>query len=370
MGERITFHRRFFNFLVEAYRNSFNGTIIGKKGETIKSVSIMFGKVISASSNAKIDRLELWFYKKKFLSKEEIAKFSKIAREKRISFWKTIVLSKRFNDEQLKGLIKERINEILFDLFSWTEGHLIYKEGEYPGGELPNMDIDVVEATKATLCRLSAEEHIAYLKGKGKMIIGKDKEAVELDEDEKKIMDKLNSSYEIDKLATIFPPCRITFLYVFSAIEIFKGKTVEEMPTEEEPPEGSMLESEPMSSVKEARKIFNIGMEKYRYGDYKSALEMFKEASRSDPSVSEYFTALGLTYATDWDKHPADIKKAAAAFRKAIEIDPKNPRNYFYLGEILKFINREEQAIKYFKKAVEIDPSYTPAREELEKFIG
>ena len=359
MTYHLSFNQRFFEILAKAYLDSFNGTLSASRGDTRKSVSLMFGKIISASSNAKIDRLELWFYKKKFLSKDEIAKFSQLARKKKISFWKAIVLSKRFSDQQLSELITERIVEILYDLFTWTEGTVEVLEGEYTGGDLPNMEMDTPGITKAILMRLPPEELVSFLKSKGNMIVASQEVEIEPGKEEKELLKKVEHPRSIDLILSSFPPYLVTYLYIFGAITI---KEVE-LPGEAAEEEPSTLEAKPPEL--EAKELFEKGMEKYREGDYSSALILFREAVKTSPHP-DYYTALGLTYATEWEGHEPEIKKAASSFRKALELDPRNPRNYFYLGEILKHVGRVEEAKKYFRKALKLNPEYQPAKKELE----
>ncbi len=361
MKEKLSFKRRFFEILAETYLDSFNGTVtVTRADNTRKSVSVMFGKVISASSNARIDRLELWFYRKKLLDKDEIAKFSHVAKSKKISFWKAIVLSKRFSDAQLNELISERIYEIMYDLSTWTEGEVELEEGEYIGGDLPNMDIDIPIALREILKRLPKEELIAYLKTKGNTVVASEEIQIEITQEEEKILQKVQHPRTLDVIISRFPPYAVVFLYIFRALSIKEVKLdIDET--------GMVVEENEKDSRKEARELFEKGMAKYREGNYGEALLFFKEAVKLDNSVADYYTALGLTYATEWDGHEPEIKKAATAFKKATEIDPGNPRNYFYLGEVLKHVGKIDQAKKYFERAVHLKPDYEPAKNELKR---
>ncbi len=58
-----------------------------------------------------------------------------------------------------------------------------------------------------------------------------------------------------------------------------------------------------------------------------------------------------------------DLEKAAAGFRTAIEIDPRDPLSHYNLGlTLLKSQAADQEVIDAFAKAVELDPDYRDAR--------
>jgi tetratricopeptide (TPR) repeat protein len=67
-----------------------------------------------------------------------------------------------------------------------------------------------------------------------------------------------------------------------------------------------------------------------------------------------------------------EIKRrwAIAAYRKALEIDPKNAPAYYNLGVALGRKNQPDAAIAAFSKALEIDPKNAPAYYNLGVALG
>ncbi len=50
------------------------------------------------------------------------------------------------------------------------------------------------------------------------------------------------------------------------------------------------------------------------------------------------------------------IDEAIALYRRAIEIDPLQPRFYYYIGLVLNCAGRQEEAATYLMKALELAP--------------
>jgi tetratricopeptide (TPR) repeat protein len=58
---------------------------------------------------------------------------------------------------------------------------------------------------------------------------------------------------------------------------------------------------------------------------------------------------------------------AIADFRKAIELDPKNPDAYLWLGVALRKDNKDAEARKALAKALELNPNRVWVKQQLEK---
>ena len=117
----------------------------------------------------------------------------------------------------------------------------------------------------------------------------------------------------------------------------------------------------------EARRQYERGMILYQEGDMRGALKAFDLAASIDPSVSDYYTGLGLLQTMEIDGKSPNITEAERMFKKAISLKPEEARNYFYLGQIYK--SREEYTLarEYLRKALEKRPNYAQAKSELKK---
>jgi len=59
--------------------------------------------------------------------------------------------------------------------------------------------------------------------------------------------------------------------------------------------------------------------------------------------------------------------QATADFRKAIELDPKNPEAYLWLGVSLRKENKDAEARQAFTKALELNPNRVWIKQQLDK---
>jgi outer membrane protein assembly factor BamD (BamD/ComL family) len=135
---------------------------------------------------------------------------------------------------------------------------------------------------------------------------------------------------------------------------------------------------------------FIQGINLFKGGDYKNAIEYFIKVSRQFPDNFEVFYNLGLSYLKNGQVDEAIValektkqlrsdlvevhfalgecyfkkenkEKAIEAFSQAIECQPDNARAYFNLGIIHYSYDEAELAIECFKKSIELDPEYSLA---------
>ena len=159
---------------------------------------------------------------------------------------------------------------------------------------------------------------------------------------------------------------RITVAYTTLTNEVSRGEYHHSMEKERI----QNLFSDDSLDPSEARRQYERGMILYQEGDLRGAFKAFDLAASIDPSVSDYYTGLGLLETMEIDGRPPNIARAESMFKKAISLQPEEARNYFYLGQIYK--SREEYTLarEYLRKALEKRPNYSQARSELKKVEG
>ncbi len=91
-------------------------------------------------------------------------------------------------------------------------------------------------------------------------------------------------------------------------------------------------------------------------GEFKNALNYFKEATRTSPDNTLAWYGLGSCY--DGLDQQED---AIAAFKHVIQIDPKDVEAYFNIGRYYRKIGRYKDAIEAYHQAVSLDPDHAPS---------
>lgn len=111
------------------------------------------------------------------------------------------------------------------------------------------------------------------------------------------------------------------------------------------------LEKEPVS----AAGLHRIGLGYFYLEDDAKAKLAFEGAARLEPRNAEHVYMLGVM------QKYSDMAAAALTMRKAIELDPKDPRFRVELGDILSFQKRSDEALASYFEACRLDPSNTRA---------
>jgi Flp pilus assembly protein TadD len=100
-------------------------------------------------------------------------------------------------------------------------------------------------------------------------------------------------------------------------------------------------------------------------GDYDGAITCFRKAVEIDPKNAQNHFFLGNALG---NKGQGD--KAIACFRQAIELDPKHARAHSNLGAALRDKGQVDEAIACYKKAVALDPKLATAHYRLGNALG
>src|SRR6202008_4936813 len=101
------------------------------------------------------------------------------------------------------------------------------------------------------------------------------------------------------------------------------------------------------------RTHFALGGYYFGQQDFNKAIEHYKKATELSPTYSTAFNILGYAY-----RQNADYANAETAFKKYIELIPKDPNPYDSYAELLLKIGRFDESIKMYEKALSIDPNF------------
>ena len=101
------------------------------------------------------------------------------------------------------------------------------------------------------------------------------------------------------------------------------------------------------------RAHFSLGGYYFGQQDMAQAIEHYKKATGLNPAYSTAFNILGYAY-----RQNADYANAETAFKKYIELIPKDPNPYDSYAELLLKMGRFDESIAQYQRALAIDSNF------------
>jgi tetratricopeptide (TPR) repeat protein len=116
-----------------------------------------------------------------------------------------------------------------------------------------------------------------------------------------------------------------------------------------------------------AKELYDAGTQHLRANRHREAVEAFRQAARMVPDQADFRAALGWAL---FREAPADARAGRAALaelRRAIQLDPKNRRARYYLGNFYSQTGQPDLAITEFERLLELDPGAIEVADELRR---
>src|SRR6266550_3649241 len=101
------------------------------------------------------------------------------------------------------------------------------------------------------------------------------------------------------------------------------------------------------------RAHFALGGYYFGQQEMTPAIEHYKKATEISPTYSTAFNILGYAY-----RQNVDYANAEQAFKKYIELIPKDPNPYDSYAELLLKMGRFDESITQYRKALSVDPNF------------
>ena len=111
-----------------------------------------------------------------------------------------------------------------------------------------------------------------------------------------------------------------------------------------------------------------LGFIRFERGDFAAAADAYREATRLDPDGAVLWSALGEALVMDSKRDPLP-PEALAAFRKAVELDPADPRARYFLAVKRDLDGDHEGALGEWLDLLEDTPSGAPWESDLARTI-
>ncbi|HKP47436.1 MAG TPA: tetratricopeptide repeat protein [Pyrinomonadaceae bacterium] len=130
------------------------------------------------------------------------------------------------------------------------------------------------------------------------------------------------------------------------------------------------------------RAQFNLGGYYFGQQDYVNAIEHYRKATELNPNYSTAFNILGYAY-----RQNENYRDSEQAFKKYIQLIPKDPNPYDSYAELLLKMGRFDESVVQYRKALDVEPNFinshfgiaaalmyqgktAPAIAELDKIMG
>jgi len=120
-----------------------------------------------------------------------------------------------------------------------------------------------------------------------------------------------------------------------------------------------------------ADKYIQEGFVSFQQQKYDEAIASYEKAIKAEPRAAAAYNMIGMAYRFKFNKlgAPEFRQKEMAAFQKAVEIDPKNWVAMINLATDHYADGEKGKAAALFKKALELNPNH-PEKAEIEKMIA
>lgn len=115
------------------------------------------------------------------------------------------------------------------------------------------------------------------------------------------------------------------------------------------------------ADAERAEEQYKRGIEEFKKGDYWSAADLFRWATRLAPDKARYWSYLSLSLS----KMPNRLKEAEETLLKAIELEPHKAEHYANLGLLYLKAGMKKRAKSQFEKALRWDPKNQKALQGL-----
>jgi CheY-like chemotaxis protein len=146
--------------ILDIHRIEGTGVLSLEKGKMTKQIFFQFGRPIGAESNIRHENLGNYLVSKKILSDNQHQQLLIKAKDKRVSFLKSLIDSKQFNEDLVikyhSSLVKVRI----VNAFRWHEGSYAFLPGDSFSERITKAPVDPVALIFAGLKRISDLDQI------------------------------------------------------------------------------------------------------------------------------------------------------------------------------------------------------------------
>ena len=209
------------------------GVIVSKKNLIEKHIYLKNGKIIFASSNQPDDRLGEFLLKSKKITSDQYNQSVALLKEGRKRQGRIFLDMGVLTPKELFFSVQEQVKAILWSIFNWRIGEIIFQIGSFKDDELIKLSLDIpkaiyegvryVENSRFLLNRVGNRYSIFEQKSNGYIELS----LLGASEEEKKmynLIDGKNSLFDVIDKSPIPPDNAAKIIYALYVLDLIKKK--------------------------------------------------------------------------------------------------------------------------------------------------
>lgn len=282
------------------------GKLVVRNATVEKTVFVHEGKITTSGSTDPREYLGQFLMSHGYITEGELKKAMEVQDQSKILLGKILVIIEAITEDDLKRLMRKKVEEEIYDIFLWPDGEFEFIDAEKPKMDLVPMNVDLTGIVMEGSRRVDEWDRIR------KVVTGQDLVPVpagkipteKLNEAQKRIVDVIDGQRTI---ADIILESRSSgFVVSRTVFELVKGKkmTLEERrrpePPQAEPEtipelmeaEAEVVEEALVSGDAEVDSLLQRAQAGLRGGDYEKALRLLKAAQNLDPDNAKVRASL------------------------------------------------------------------------------
>ena len=282
------------------------GKLVVRNATVEKTVFVHEGKITTSASTDPREYLGQFLMSHGYITEGELKKAMEVQEQSKILLGKILVIIEAITEDDLKRLMRKKVEEEIYDIFLWPDGDFEFIDSEKPTMDLVPMNVDLTGIVMEGSRRVDEWDRIR------KVVTSQDLVPVpagkipteKLNEAQRRIVDVIDGQRTI---ADIILESRSSgFVVSRTVYELVKGKkmTLEERlrpePAQAEPEivsepvaaEEAAVEEALVSGDAEVDSLLQRAQAGLRGGEYEKALRLLKAAQNLDPDNAKVRASL------------------------------------------------------------------------------
>ncbi|MFN2238033.1 MAG: DUF4388 domain-containing protein [Thermoanaerobaculia bacterium] len=282
------------------------GKLVVRNATVEKTVFVHEGKITTSASTDPREYLGQFLMSHGYITEAELKKAMEVQEQSKILLGKILVIIEAITEDDLKRLMRKKVEEEIYDIFLWPDGDFEFIDAEKPKMDLVPMNVDLTAIVMEGSRRVDEWDRIRKVVTSQELVpvpagkISTDK----LNEAQKRIVDVIDGQRTI---ADIILESRSSgFVVSRTVFELVKGKkmTLEERLRPEPAEAGPEIVFEPVEAQAEVAEeamvsgdaevdsLLHRAQAGLRGGEYEKALRLLKAAQNLDPDNAKVRASL------------------------------------------------------------------------------